>query len=114
MILSGWGCRYDQQQAVMLPDTVSFQADILPLLNTQCSLIDCHSGSHPTGNLNLSASSAYTQLFARHEIDTIQPAKSLLYIQMNSLGTPMPPSGRLSDYDVSLVLTWITQGAKDN
>lgn len=114
MILGSLGCRYDQQQAFVLPDTVSFQTDILPLFNTQCSITDCHAASHPAANLNLSAAAAYMQLFVKHEIDTIQPTNSLLYIQMNSSGTPMPPSGRLSDYDVALVLAWISQGAKHN
>lgn len=106
-------CTYESMSPA-LPDTVSFSGHILPLLRQNCSIIDCHSGGNPTANLNLSDAVAYDQLFAKHEIDTLDPSHSLLYIQMNSLGTPMPPSGRLGDYEVNLVLKWITQGAKRN
>ena len=98
----------------MLPDTVSFQTHILPVFRANCSIPGCHSGGSPSGNLNLSDSVAYDRLFAKHEIDTLNPPKSILYIQMNSTGTPMPPTGRLGDYEVELVLKWIQQGAKNN
>jgi hypothetical protein len=97
-----------------LPDQVSFSMHILPLFRQHCSIPDCHSGGSPTAHLNLGDAVAYDQLFAKHEIDTLAPTQSLLYRQMNSSGTPMPPTGKLGDYDVSLVLKWISQGAKRN
>ncbi|MEI6408955.1 MAG: hypothetical protein WCR52_06215 [Bacteroidota bacterium] len=101
-----------EPQAPALPDTVSFSAHILPLFRQECSITACHTGTNPAGNLNLSDAVAYDRLFAKNEIDTLVPTKSLLYRQMNSSGTPMPPSGRLGDYEVGLVLRWIEQGAK--
>jgi hypothetical protein len=98
--------------APTLPALVTFSGDILPLFAQQCSLPDCHSGAYPSAKLDLSPDVAYEQLFAKHEIDTLQPTKSLLYIQMNSYGTPMPPTGRLGDYEVGIVLKWIELGAR--
>jgi hypothetical protein len=95
-----------------LPAFVTFSGDIQPLFAQHCSLPDCHSGAYPSAKLNLSPDVAYDQLFAKHEIDTLQPTKSLLYIQMNSYGTPMPPTGRLGDYEVGIVLKWIQLGAR--
>jgi hypothetical protein len=106
-------CRHEPE-AQPLPDTVSFSTDILPLFDRYCNSMDCHAGGSPSAHLNLSDAVAYDQLFVKHEIDTLQPTQSFLYEQMNSGGTPMPPSGRLSDYDVNLVLKWIEQGAKRN
>jgi hypothetical protein len=108
-----YSCTYDSVTQP-LPGVVSFNSHILPLFRQECSIPDCHKGANPTANLNLSDSLAYDQLFAKHEIDTLIPTHSLLYIQMNSIGTPMPPTGRLGDYEVNLVLKWIEQGAKRN
>lgn len=98
-----------------LPDTVSFSKQIIPIFNANCSISGCHVGAYPVAQLNLSASMAYDQLFAKSYIDTLNPEFSVIYIEMNSSTTnKMPPTGRLSDYDVGLVLKWIQQKAKNN
>lgn len=96
--------------------TVSFSKNILPIFNAHCIDAGCHSGSSPASNLNLEASVAYTQLM-RHGsgfIDTTNANYSLLYAQMNSVSTPMPPTGKLDDCTLNLVLKWIQQKAKNN
>lgn len=100
--------------ASQLPAVVSFSTHILPLFNTYCNTAGCHSASNPAANLDLSAGNAYSQLFAKHEVDTVNVDASVLYIQMNSTSNPMPVTGRLSDYDVELVHRWIQQKARNN
>ncbi len=98
------------------PDSVFFSRDIIPLLNANCNTIGCHSGGNPAGKLNLEASKAYTSLKKSGSgyIDTLDSKNSIIYIQMSSSSQPMPPTGKLSDCKIDLVLKWIEQGAKNN
>ena len=97
-----------------LPDTVFFSKHIQPLFNTYCNVQGCHSGSFPSGKLDLSEGTAYNDLFKKDEVDTLNPEQSILYIQMNQNGSPMPPDGKLDDYYIALVLKWIQHKAKNN
>ncbi|HEY4798798.1 MAG TPA: hypothetical protein VII99_06940 [Bacteroidia bacterium] len=82
--------------------------------SSSCSYSCCHTSPSPKASLNLSAGVAYSQLFAKSEVDTLNPEKSLLYYHMNSFSGPMPPSGRLDNCTIKLVLRWIDQKAKNN
>ena len=98
--------------AYILPSTVSFHQHIIPMFNQYCNNGGCHSNP---GHLILTDSLAYSSLFSRQDLDTINPPEqSVLYVSMNSVQPAMPPTGRLSDYNVALVLKWIQQKAKDN
>jgi hypothetical protein len=98
------------------PSIVSFNQNIIPLFNQYCNTSGCHSGTSPSGNLNLEASVAYSRLTApgKGYIDTINPNYSLLTSQMNSISQPMPPSGNLDKCKLDLVFKWIQQKAKNN
>lgn len=99
------------------PATVSFSNDIQPLFNQHCNTAGCHSGGSPAGNLDLSPGEAYAKLMQSGSgyIDTIHPNYSLLYVQMGPTAyDPMPPTGRLDDCKLKLILTWIQQKAKNN
>jgi len=99
-----------------IPPSVSFSKNLVPLFHANCSLPGCHSGSSPQAHLNLEDSVAYSELTkpGKGYINTGQPNFSVLYSQMTSTTTPMPPSGLLSACQIDLVLTWIQQGAKNN
>jgi len=110
-------CTKPQQQITCsLPVTVSYSNDVQTIFNTQCATSGCHTGSSPTGNLNLSTGNSYAQLSKKGSgyIDTITPTNSLLYAQMNSSSSPMPPSGKLDDCKIQLVLKWLQQKARNN
>lgn len=113
-------CLYEKAEVAEvkcdLPDTVSFNRDLLPLFASQCATSGCHSGAHPEGNLNLEASVAYAQLTDSRSgyVDTLNPEFSLLYAQMNSVSDPMPPTGLLDKCKRNLILKWIQQKAKNN
>jgi len=96
-----------------LPTTVSFSNDIMPVFNAHCNTSGCHEGGSPAAGLNLSQSIAYSQLFAKHEIDTTNASNSNLYIQVASGQMPQT-GGKLSDYNISLIQKWIEQKAKNN
>jgi hypothetical protein len=97
-------------------DSVSFSTDIVPLFNTYCNISGCHSGSSPEGNFNLESSIAYMELMkpGTGYIDTVTPGFSVLYTQLISVSQPMPPTGKLDDCRIEMVLKWIEQGAKNN
>jgi len=112
VLMSVNGCTFDKKEVPEppLPDTVFYSLYIQPMFNSTCAITGCHGNSSPTSGLNLSDSVSYNNLFIKHEINTLAPTSSNLYLFMNS---NMPPSGRIP-YDVSLVLKWIDEGAKNN
>lgn len=116
-----YGCKHDQAKLIPVdscnsPVVVSFSSDLVPLFSKNCALSGCHSGAAPASNLNLEPAVAYTQLMnhSKGYVDTIHPLFSLLYAQMTSVSTPMPPTGNLSSCNTALVLKWIQQKAKNN
>src|SRR5438477_9313316 len=117
LLLTGiifYSCTSDKKEILKpcessVPDVVSFKNDLIPLFHANCSLSGCHSGGSPQGHLNLEDSVAYSQLMkpGKGYINTATPNFSVLYSQMTSITTPMPPTGRLEECKVSLVLKWI-------
>jgi hypothetical protein len=96
-----------------LPAVVSFSNDIMPVFNAHCNTSGCHGGGSPAAGLSLSQNVAYSQLFAKHEIDTTNVSNSNLYIEVASGQMPQT-SGKLNDYNISLIQKWIQQKAKNN
>lgn len=98
--------------------TVSFSADIIPVLTQNCATAGCHSGTSPESNLNLEASKAYASLLKRGSgyVDTINPRSSVIYSSLVSVSSPMPPNGQrpLDACELKLIEMWMKQGAKNN
>lgn len=122
LVLLFESCTHDKGKIVVpevtcnTPAVVSFSSDIIPIFDKYCNTSGCHSGSSPTGNLNLESSMAYSQLMKHSSgyIDTMHPDYSLLYAQINSTSQPMPPTGNLDKCDLNLIYKWIQQKAKNN
>ena len=93
---------------------VSFAKDIEPVLRANCAVSGCHTGNTAAGNLDLDSAVAYASLWKSGSgyIDTLNPESSLLYSQMTSIASPMPPTGRLDNCTTALVLKWIEQKGK--
>lgn len=107
------GCYYDRIPTPSKIDReVSFTADIIPIFNKSCNSAGCHNsgGIKP----DLSAANALGSLSDDGYINTANPVKSILYETMTGAQTQMPPSGKLPETDISLVLAWIEQGAVNN
>lgn len=96
-----------------IPDEVTFKNDVLPLIQSNCSISGCHSGTNPAGHLNLEDSLAYDKLLQSGSgyIKVGNPKSSIVYLELTAETNYMPPSGKLSDCEVELVLRWIEQGA---
>ena len=96
--------------------SVSFSKDIVPIFTTSCAInSSCHSGSKNTGdNVDLDSSAAYSSIAAKQLVMVSNPAASLLYVEISSGIMPKAPNSPLSASQISLVLTWIKQGAQNN
>ena len=106
-------CTYEKIELVTeLPQNVSFQNDLIPLFNQSCNIVGCHN----TGGIapNLSEENAYHSLTTiANMIDLDSPEKSTIYMRMIDTQKPMPLSGVMT-YESQQVLSWITDGAKEN
>ncbi len=95
---------------------ISFSQDIQPIFDASCATSGCHDGQND--DPNLSSGNAYAGLFSTGDIDTVNAENSKLYKRVAGVsGALMPPvssGGPLSSNQVSLILNWIKQGAKDN
>lgn len=105
------GCYYDEVPNIgSISKEVSFTADIIPIMNTSCN----QSGCHAAGGISpdLTPGNAYESLFAI--VDITNPQESQLYKNLIGSESIMPPSGKLPDSDISIILGWIEQGALNN
>ncbi len=96
--------------------TISFSKNVWPIIQENCAISGCHTGSTPTGNLNMDSAVAYTNLLNSGSgyINTANPQVSLLYNKISTASAIMPPTGKMSDCNVNTILKWIEQNAKNN
>ena len=93
--------------------TVSFGADIVPILTASCAKSGCHNGSISP---NLSSANAYNSLVNGNFVSVGTPASSVLYLWLTGKESATMPLGAANNPSNinGLVLAWITQGAKNN
>jgi len=95
-------------------DTVYYTTHVQPIFNSNC--ISCHDETH--SKLDLQTSVSYDQLlnsgFSASYVDTANAEQSNIYLHLIGQLSMMPPSGALPDYDKTVILNWINQGALDN
>ena len=97
---------------VDLSKPVSFATVIQPILTEDCATAGCHVSGVQVPDL--SAGKAYDQLTQLGYVDTTNAENCLLYKRIIGTTKPMPPSGKLSNTEISLILAWIKQGALNN
>lgn len=109
------GCKYDfiVPEEIIDPDDpnaeqVSFADEIVPIFAGKCT--SCHQtgGQIP----DLTAANAFSSLNSARYINTTTPASSLIYTRANPNNSDSHP--KYSEAEAAKVLTWITQGAKNN
>ena len=94
--------------AVVVPDSVKFSANIIPIFTANCAKSGCHvKGVQPP---DLSAANAYTSLIYFGYVDTDFPDQSSLYLKITSGSM----KDKATDVDRAVILKWIQQGALDN
>ncbi len=93
---------------------VSFVNDIIPIFDQRCGISGCHSsgGTNP----DLTAAKAFNSLTNGGYINQADPKNSKLYLRLTGKITPaMPLNGTNNPSNINaLVLTWITQKARNN
>ncbi len=110
--------------------TVSFSADIQPILTAKCATTGCHVGTSPDGGMNLSEASAYTATVNKEtkgcggdriRIIPSNPDESYLWDKIHGMdlcGTSgkMPPSTKpqLTDDEKAAITAWICGGALED
>ena len=94
----------------VIPDTpaISFKDEVMPIIVNNCAKSGCHDGR---GEFSLQD---YHDISAK--VHAGDARKSELYKVINKLwgGKAMPPDGPLSDQQITVIYTWIMQGAKNN
>lgn len=96
------------------PDTVYFQNTILPLLISNCSMSGCHDATSHEEDIILTS---YATVRSTGEIKLTQPSDSKIYkVLLDDDPKDRMPKDRppLSSEQISQILKWIQQGAKDN
>ncbi len=104
------------------PKIVSFKTQIQPILTARCT--SCHSGEKPRGKISLAS---YASMMSAKAVSGKGPLvipggpyQSRLYIvcSTNQPQFRMPPDTTkipaLSTDELTLLIKWINQGAKDN
>ena len=88
---------------------VSFQEDILPILQASCAFQGCHAGPNPPKGLNLET---YAD-FEKGGVFNPGDSKGSVVIRRID-GGGMPPGAPLADAQIQLFKDWIDEGAKNN
>ncbi|NUM51822.1 MAG: c-type cytochrome [Flavobacteriales bacterium] len=93
---------------------ISYSKEIQPIFNSNCTT--CHSELH--AKLNLLPCCSYDQLlntgFNASYIDTVTPENSRLYKHLTGTLSMMPPSGKISDEQISKIKNWMKEGGRNN
>lgn len=96
-------------------DTVYFKNDILPVLQSSCGTMDCHSQESATEGVVLTN---YQDIIETGDVEPGRPENSEIYELITEEDEedrmPPPPNDRLSQDKINMIRTWIAQGAKNN
>lgn len=97
------------------PDTVYFQNEILPLLNSTCGTIGCHDPGSAQDGVILTD---YASIIRTADVRPGNPEDSDLYEVLVETDPdkrmPPPPKQPLSADQIAKIEKWILQGAKNN
>lgn len=104
-------------------DDVSFERDVLPILNSRCVM--CHLPGAALGGLSLypdARASLVGVASTQSPLKLVEPGapdSSYLYLKLTGTqdpasGQPMPPTGLLDAAEIGLLRRWIEQGAPGN
>jgi len=101
-------CSYDTFEVpeIIVVEEVSYVDIIVPIFEAKCN--SCHGGAVAP---DLSPGVGYDNLINFNYINTQDPASSLLYTKIEGNGSMEQYA---NDQDRTLILQWITEGAKDN
>ena len=91
------------------PPGVSFQEDILPILQASCAVPGCHAAPNPPKGLNLETYAGF------EKGGVFNPGDSENSVVIRRIdGGGMPPGAPLGNDQIQLFKDWIDEGAKNN
>lgn len=97
-------------EATAVPGSLSFDQDILPIFSAKCNMCHGTSGGWDGTSYEQAMSSGDNgPTIIPGDIDKSLLAQKLLGTQ--SIGAVMPPSGKLPDEEIQIILDWIKGGA---
>lgn len=104
---------YPNTEGGLVNKEVSFVNDIIPVFDQKCGISSCHGGST---NPDLRSAKAYNSLMNGGYLNLADPKNSKLYLRLTGKVPPaMPLGSTINPSNINaLVLTWITQKAKNN
>ena len=91
------------------PPGVSFQKEILPILQASCAFQGCHAAPNPPKGLNLETYAG----FEKGGVFNPGDSKNSVVIRRID-GGGMPPGAPLPEEQIQLFKDWIDEGAKNN
>jgi len=96
------------------PDTVYFERDLLPILQSSCAQPGCHDAITQEGDVRLTD---YNSVMQTADVDPFQPEESKLYKMIIEQDPedrmPPPPNSPMTAENINLVYKWIAQGAQN-
>lgn len=94
------------------PDTVYFTNTILPLLNSNCAISDCHDAISHEDGVRLYDYSHIMQQVTAGSLNNSDLYEAIT--ETNNDIMPPSPYNELTSEQIGLIATWIQQGAKNN
>jgi len=113
LVIAGYGmssCTYytNDYNPLVVPDNVSFEADIIFVFDVSCSIAGCHDG---TISPNLRGDAAYKSLDRGGYIAEPGVAENNVLYQVIDGGTM---DAYATDLDRAYIKKWLDEGAQDN
>lgn len=107
LIVTCFSCYFDNEEELYGPvscdvSNVTYSNDVVAIINSSCATTGCHvaGGSGPGDFTN------YNELKAKVDNNTFQTRVLI--------DKTMPPSAPLSDCELSILQTWVDNGALNN
>jgi len=96
------------------PDTVYFERDLLPILQSTCAQPQCHNAITMEGDVRLTD---YNSVMQTADVRPFDPEESDMYEVITDPDPdkrmPPPPNDPMSAENINLVYKWINQGAQN-
>ncbi len=91
-------------------DTVCFNTQVLPVLQTSCGMVGCHGNGSARGEFSVADYASVLEA-----VDPGNPSRSRLYRVLTDINgeNMMPPNHPLAKPQRTLIAVWIAQGAKN-
>jgi hypothetical protein len=112
------GCYYDTEEE-LYPDSgsticdtvsVSYATDIVPIMNSKCSVSGCHAGVNAAAGIPLDT---YDGVKSYLDADKARFISSIIW-DGNASNMPKGASAKMSDCNINTIRAWINVGYPNN